>query len=288
MNVSRLPPRRDLPMLLDRVLPGLRALLRAGYFSLDVEGAEHIPREGSALYVANRAGWLPLDALFGALAVVHHAGPDRLPYGAVPDEVLALPRVGRLLERLGGFPASWLGEPAALPPAMSLLSLHPESGAGGGKPFWQAYQMKRWRLGFARVAAARAAPVVPVAIVGGEECLPVASTVRFLEPLLGSVLPLPLCALPLPARWKIVFHAAVRVEEPDPGEAGDDRDAQRRRYRRFTDAVQATVQRTLDRETEGHRLVRMGRLFSAAVKESDPLGSRSFRDVPRSADDPRA
>ena len=48
----------------------LRKLLQVGYFDLGVEGAEHLPRRGPVVYVANHAGWFPLDAFFVGLAIV--------------------------------------------------------------------------------------------------------------------------------------------------------------------------------------------------------------------------
>jgi hypothetical protein len=83
-----------------------------------------------------------------------------------------------------------------------------------------------------------------VAVLGGEECLPVAWTVRLLEPFVGSAFGLPLAPVPLPSRWRVVFHAPVRV--------GGDRRALLARGElsaRVALDVEATVQRTLERET---------------------------------------
>ena len=71
--------------------------------------------------------------------------------------------------------------------------------------------MRPWNRGFVRVAAALDLPIVPAAVLGGEECLPVAWTVKLLEPLVGSAFGLPLSLVPLPARWRVVFHPAVRI-----------------------------------------------------------------------------
>jgi 1-acyl-sn-glycerol-3-phosphate acyltransferase len=70
--------------------------------------------------------------------------------------------------------------------------------------------MREWNRGFVRLAMALEAPIVPVAVFGGEECFPVAWTVKLLEPLIGSVVGLPLAPVPLPARWKVVFHEPVK------------------------------------------------------------------------------
>jgi 1-acyl-sn-glycerol-3-phosphate acyltransferase len=257
MMQLRPSPRRDLPLLLGKVLPVLRALIRMRYLSLDIEGAEHVPRRGAAVYVANHGGWFTLDTMMAALAVADHVGVERLPYGAVQDEVFNIPWVGGLFERAGGFPASWLRDLQRLPPEMDIFSVYPEGTKGNCKPFWQAYRMRAWRTGFVRLAAARGAAIVPVAIVGGEECLPVVTTVRCLQPLVGSILPLPLFPLPLPTKWKIVFHAPVSVDGARLGQACGDLGARSSQARRLADSIRATVQSTLTRETASRPLARI-------------------------------
>jgi 1-acyl-sn-glycerol-3-phosphate acyltransferase len=254
MTIVKPVPRRDLNVLLTRVLPPIRALIEIGYFSLDVVGAEHVPRQGPAVYVANHAGWFTFDTLMAALALVDHVGADRLPYGAAQDELLKVPGVGGFFESVGAFPASWLRDPRALPREMQVFSVYPEGAEGNCKPFWQAYRMRRWRTGFVHLAAAVGAPVVPVAILGGEECMPTAYTLRALRPILGTILPVPLSALPLPSRWKVVFHPPVTILDSTHGGGEEDFVRAVRRAPRFAEAIRATVQQTLDREAE-HRLI---------------------------------
>lgn len=252
-------PRRDMAFMLTKVVPVLRALIRMGYFSLDVEGAAQIPRQGPVVYVGNHAGWFTLDAFICGLVLADTVGIERTPWWAVQDQLLRAPLLGRLFERVGSFPASWLREPCELPPEMSVFTIYPEGTEGNCKPFWRAYQMRPWHTGFVRLAVKQRALIVPVTAIGGEECLPVAATIRALEPLLGTILPLPLFPLPLPARWRFIFHPPVSVEalgSDDPAEL-------RRQYRALADSVQSTVQRSLDRQTSSHRLGRIGRLLAS-------------------------
>ncbi len=92
-----------------------------------------------------------------------------------------------------------------------------------------------------RLAVALRAPIVPVAVFGGEECLPVAWTVRVLEPLIGSVVGLPLVALPLPARWRIILHEPLKVTALGNPVLREHCNAVARQ-------LQSVVQETLDRE----------------------------------------
>ncbi|WP_437626802.1 lysophospholipid acyltransferase family protein [Sorangium sp. So ce1151] len=210
-------PRRDPSLWTETVLPGLRALLRCGYFSLDVTGAEHVPRRGPVIFVPNHAGWFTLDSFLAILAMVERFGIERLPWSAVQDELLKTPRIGEFFERVGGFPASWLRTPEALPAEMDVFLVYPEGTEGNCKSLLHAYQMRPWRTGFVRLAAALGAAVVPVAILGGEESLPSLAPIRFLKPLTGTLLPLPLSPLPLPARWKVIFHEPVRISPSELG-----------------------------------------------------------------------
>jgi 1-acyl-sn-glycerol-3-phosphate acyltransferase len=253
-------PRRDVRLLTNSVFPALRSLIRAGYFSLSVEGAHHIPRSGSAIYVGNHAGWFTLDTLFGALVVADHAGCDRLPWGAVQDQLLEVPTVGRFFEGIGGFPASWLRRPLSIPAEMQVFSIYPEGTEGNCKSFMHAYQMRPWHTSFLRVAAARGAAIVPVAIIGGEECLPVVSTIRFLKPLIGTILPLPLVMFPLPSRWKFIFHEPVRLNQREFAHRTSD--VSGRSYARDIAAkIRDRVQQTIDQETAQHALVRFTRFI---------------------------
>ncbi len=255
-------PRRNIDMITGRVLPPLRALVKAGYFSLSIEGVHHVPRSGPAVYVGNHAGWFTLDTFLGALLLVDHVGPDRLPWGAVQDQLLQVPTIGRFFEAFGGFPASWLRTPELIPPQMQVFSIFPEGTEGNCKSFVHAYQMRTWRTGFLRLAAARNAPIVPLAIIGGEECLPVVVPMRIFERIMGTVLPLPFVVVPLPSRWRFIFHEPVYVRREDLGDERDAVEAKRQRAHRLASMIQQRVQRTLDERTWNHRLVRFSKFIS--------------------------
>ncbi|MGC3999236.1 MAG: lysophospholipid acyltransferase family protein [Anaeromyxobacter sp.] len=247
-SAGRYPPEFDRQFWSGALVPLARALLRVGYFKLEVEGAEHLPRSGPVVYAQNHAGWFPLDAFFLALAVSDALGPQAAPVFAAYDRAVTAPVLGPFLRRAGAVPASWFRRPEHLPPEVRAVGIFPEGWPGNTKPFWEAYRMKPWNRGFVRVAAALDAPIVPVAVIGGEECLPVAWTVGLLKPLLGAAVGLPLSLLPLPARWKIVFHRPVRVEE---GRAAlTDHDG----AQALSARIRGTVQATLDRESRERAL----------------------------------
>jgi 1-acyl-sn-glycerol-3-phosphate acyltransferase len=251
------------------LVPMVERVIRAGWFSFDVEGAEHVPPDGRAVYAQNHAGWFPLDAFFVGMGIRRAIGPCRTPYFAAAEAALALPVVGPLIRRVGAVPASWFRRPERLPARIRACAFFPEGVPGNTKPFWEAYRMRPWNRGFVRVAAALDLPIVPVAVLGGEECLPVAWTVRLLEPLVGSRFGLPLAPLPLPARWKVVFHPPVRLGERRRLLTDGDRAAEVAR------AIQATVQGTIERHAGGYPLAHLSSWVArrrAAAGPDSPAG----------------
>jgi 1-acyl-sn-glycerol-3-phosphate acyltransferase len=205
-----LPPRAPEQNGLARLA---RKLIQLGYLRLDVDGQEHLPADGRAVYALNHAGWFPLDTFMVGIAVSGLLGPDAIPWFAAHDRAVSIPLLGPFLRRAGALPAAWFRRPERLPAGIRAVGICPEGARGNTKPFWQAYRMKPWSHGFVRAAAALGVPIVPTAVVGAEECLPVAWTVKCLRRLVGAPLGMPLVPFPLPSRWRITFLPPVTVEQ---------------------------------------------------------------------------
>jgi 1-acyl-sn-glycerol-3-phosphate acyltransferase len=257
----------DREALIRQVSAGIRALVRLKYFTLEVEGAEHLPREGPVVYAQNHAGWFALDTFILGHAVNEALGVGRTPYFAAHEAALAAPVIGPFLGKLGGLPASWFRNPERLPPEIESFGICPEGVRGNCKPFWEAYRMREWSRTFVKLALVRGAAIVPAAVFGGEECLPVAWTVTALQPVIGSIFGLPLVPVPLPARWKVVFHEPVRVAaQANP--LRPDRQYMTEVARR----VQATVQATLDREAYRRPLAQLSSFVTKVKDGPEPAG----------------
>ena len=264
-------PSIDREFVVRRLFPAMRRLVECGYFRFEVEGLEHVPREGRVVHAQNHAGWFALDAFFLTFAVAEAYGIRRAPFFATQDAALAAPLLGPFMRRFGAVPASWFRRPERLPDDIEACGIFPEGVRGNCKPFWNAYRMRDWNRGFVRVAIARDAAIVPAAVLGGEECLPVGWTIRVLEPVIGSLLPLPLTLVPLPTRWKIVFHPPIRLGAPR--EAVTDQAY----CSAVARSIQGIVQRTLDREAPLRPLGKVSGLVSALApgplpaEPEDPL-----------------
>ena len=189
--------------LAERIKP-LGDFLYEHYWRVSVSGAEHVPA-GGAILVGNHSGAIPLDGAVLAKALARER-PD-LPEARwlVEDQVFDTPFLGTLFNRIGAVRACPENALHLLEERRPVI-VFPEGVQGIGKPFGQRYQLKRLgRGGFAKLAVRAGRPIVPVAIVGAEEALPLLARLpgRFLGlPYLPVTLP------PLPSKW------TIRIGEP--------------------------------------------------------------------------
>jgi 1-acyl-sn-glycerol-3-phosphate acyltransferase len=156
----------------------LRALTRQVYdpiykhwHRVEWEGLEKIPTDGGALLVANHAAAIPSDAP----AIMHgiETELERPCYGLADHLFKSMPVVGTLWSRAGGVVAHPDNAYRLLREQHQLVLVFPEGSKGPGKPFNQRYQLRRFgRGGFVEIAMRAGVPIVPIAVVGAEESMP--------------------------------------------------------------------------------------------------------------------
>lgn len=188
------------------------------YSRLEVEGLEHVP-DGKALLVANHTGWAGLD--FANVYATVREELDRTPYTAVHPNWFHFDALSDLARRLGMYEAG-VTESVHLLDQDQLVLFFPEGERGSFKPMAKRYELERFAAGFARVASASMAPIVPVLIVGGEEAHPTLKRLEFTKELIGVGLPVPATLLPLPVKWRIEFLPPIDPEKymtPDAADA---------------------------------------------------------------------
>lgn len=154
------------------------------WFRVEWEGMEHIPRDGGALLVANHAGAIPSDAP----AILHGIETElgRPVYGMAEYIFRTLPVVGTLWERAGGVVATPHNAYRLLREQQQLALVFPEGTKGTSKTYRERYQLRRFgRGGFVEIAMRAGVPVVPIAVVGAEESMPILFNVNPLAKLLG-------------------------------------------------------------------------------------------------------
>ncbi len=169
----------------------MRARARAAFqpfydhwFRVEWEGLEKIPTDGGALLVANHAGAIPSDA-----PVIMHGIETELErpvYGLADELFKKLPIAGTLWSRTGGVLAHPDNAYRLLREQDQLVLVFPEGSKGPGKTFNERYRLRRFgRGGFVQIAMRAGVPVVPIAVVGAEESMPILANIRPLAKALG-------------------------------------------------------------------------------------------------------
>jgi len=157
----------------------MRAVIRRLYepvyskwFRVEWKGLERIPTEGGALLVGNHAGAIPSDAPVIMHGIEKELG--RPVYGMADYFFRRVPVVGTLWNRGGGIAANPDNAYRLLHDDGQLGLVFPEGTKGPSKPYADRYQLKRFgRGGFVEIAMRAGVPVVPIAVVGSEETMPV-------------------------------------------------------------------------------------------------------------------
>jgi 1-acyl-sn-glycerol-3-phosphate acyltransferase len=207
-----------------------RALARAIYdpiyskwFRAEWDGLEKIPTEGGALLVANHAGAIPSDA-----PVIMHGIEKELErpvYGLADYFFRTVPVVGTLWARAGGVSARPANAYRLLKEQGQLALVFPEGTKGPSKSYTDRYQLRRFgRGGFVEIAMRAGVPVIPIAVVGSEEAMPIVFRLPTLAKALG-VPYFPVTAnlltmgplgvvLPFPAKFKLKVLDPIHFNVP--------------------------------------------------------------------------
>src|SRR5580765_530388 len=136
------------------------------------EHFDRLPTTGGALIVANHAGAIPPDApaiMHGIETQLH-----RKVYGLAENLFRSIPVVGTLWARGGGVAAHPDNAYRLLHDEGELVLVFPEGTKATGKRFTERYQLHRFgRGGFVEIAMRAGVPVIPIAVVGAEESMPI-------------------------------------------------------------------------------------------------------------------
>jgi 1-acyl-sn-glycerol-3-phosphate acyltransferase len=93
------------------------------------------------------------------------------------------------------------------------------------------------------------APIIPTIVIGAEETHINLSQFKFTKYLVGTVLPLPLNIIPLPAKWKIKFLKPIYLDYPPS--AADDTAL----VHKISRQVRELIQFNIDQELRKRRFV---------------------------------
>jgi len=182
------------------------------WFRVEWDGLDKIPTEGGALLIANHAGAIPSDAPVIMHGVEKELG--RPVYGMADYFFRTVPVVGTLWARGGGVPANPDNAFRLLHDQQQLALVFPEGTKATSKSFTDRYQLRRFgRGGFVEIAMRAGVPVIPIAVIGSEEAMPIVYRLPWLAKAIGvPYFPItanflmfgPLgIALPFPAKFKL-------------------------------------------------------------------------------------
>lgn len=213
---------------LDKIKPNDDLVYRAGprflmevmrkYFRLQVEGIENLPKSGPAIISPNHSGYAGFDAMILAYEIFKATG--RTPK-VLTHHLWFLNKTTAVPANRFGFVEATTENGLRELNKNRLVVLFPEGEQGNFKPSTKAYELQEFRRGFIRMALATGAPIIPTMVIGAEETHINLKKIKFTKLLRGTVLPLPLNAIPLPARWKIKFLPAIDL--PYKASAAKDR-----------------------------------------------------------------
>ncbi len=236
--------------------------LYESYFRVEVRDADRVPSEGRVILVANHAGTVPLDGPMLRMALQREHPKKRELRWLAEDFVFHMPFLGAWMNRIGAVRACQENAERLLQEDAA-IAVFPEGAKGVGKLFRDRYRLQRFgRGGFIKLALRTGAPVVPVAIVGGEETNPLLFKVELFAKSLGlpflpvtPTFPLlgPAGLLPAPTKWRIFVGEPLDLSEYGEGAAADEL-----LVGRLSERVRATIQGMLDRAIGERRSVWFG------------------------------
>ena len=192
-----------------------------------------------------------MDGVLIATALMLDANPPRFPRSMVEKWSAELPFVSTFFPRVGQVVGSPENARRLLGQEETLL-VFPEGARGISKTFDQRYQLTDFGLGFVRLALETQTPIVPVAVIGGEEQYP---SIADLKPL-ARVLGMPAFPLipqlfvgmvaPLPTKYRLYFGEPFWFD----GDPDDDDSAIEQKVWLVKSTIQSMVNRGL-RERKG-------------------------------------
>ena len=234
------------------------------WFRVETTGIENVPDTGGALLVSNHSGALPPDAPMIMQAIRNEHSSPRPLYMLGEHWFKGYPGVSMIINKMGVVAAHRENAQRLLHDEKRLAIVFAEGQKSARKLYWQRYKLRRFgRGGFVRTAIRAGVPIVPIAVVGAEEAMPIFAHMPLMQKLTGLIyfpltpsfpqfgLAAPL--MYLPAKFKIHFLEPVDLSEYPPETARDPATVQL-----ISEQIRTRIQRELDAILEDRDSVWMG------------------------------
>ena len=210
------------------------------YFRTEVHGIEKVP-DRRVILVANHSGQIPVDGMIIGSAMIVDSPQPRMIRSMVEKFVPTLPFVSWFLARTGQV----VGTPdncVRLLEHDECIAVFPEGVRGISKTFSNRYKLAGFGHGFMRLALQTRSPIVPVAVIGGEEQAPSFHNSRTMALLLGAPsFPITPTLFPLPVKYRLHFGEPMFFK----GEGDEEERKVELKVKSVRSALQALIHRGL-------------------------------------------
>ena len=201
--------------------------LRRRYWRVSDRGADLLPTSGPTILVGIHRGYVPLDAMMLLHLIQRRVG--RTVRFLIHPALLKWPFLANLFPAIGGLVAS-AGNAERVLEAGGMLGVFPEGVGAAMTETRRAYPLQRFLSDdFARWAVQADAKIVPVALVGPAESLPIFRRIRWrwwrrhtgwpTFPI-GFLFPFG-PPIPLPSKWHILFLEPIGPEDFEHEDEGE-------------------------------------------------------------------
>ena len=168
------------------------------YFKVRVFGKEKVAKN-PYMVVSNHTGQVPIDAALISLAFVLEVSPPRVLRPMIDRFVTSLPFFGDWFSQTGAVLGDRQNCLNLMKRGESIL-VFPEGVSGVAKSTRDYYQLQKFTKGFYRMALTSGFEILPIAVIGCEECFPFVYHLTSLAKTLGlPALPLSPNYFPLPS-----------------------------------------------------------------------------------------
>lgn len=236
------------------------------YWRVELDGLEHLPREGPAVVAGIHRGFQPWDGVMALVAIRRATG--RTPRFLLHPALAKMPFLANYMTKIGAVPACRENADRVLGHG-ELLGIYPEGIRGAFSYYRDAYELKRFgRDEWVRMALRNQVPLVPFVTVGSAEIYPILAKLNWpwwqrwtewpcfpITPTMGIV--------PLPSKWHTRFLPPIRLEQRFGPETAEDAET----VREISQEIQGTMKAALDDLRARRPAIFWGSVFSTEEPE---------------------
>jgi 1-acyl-sn-glycerol-3-phosphate acyltransferase len=226
------------------------------YWRIEVEGMEHVLRQGAAVLAGIHRGFVPWDAIM-ALYLIRRA-TGRVPRFLSHPGLFRFRLIADFVVKMGGVLACRESAARVLKTGQ-LLGVYPEGARAAFSRYRDAYTLKSFgRHDFVKMALSHSVPILPFVNVGSAEALPVFAQIksrhwtRYADWPCIPISTFPMLPVPLPSKWHIRFLPPVDCTALPDNEAT---------AKQISHSIREQMQRAIDEMLRRRRSIFFGSVF---------------------------